>query len=212
MNIFTIDPHYEAVGVSFLGPRRNQEDSAALVNNRFAVFDGLGGHEGGELASAAAVAGFSLKAIDLRSACFNASRAVREAQKRKPQAMTTLVAVEVHPDRVHYAWAGDSRFYLFRPLLGLTLITKDHTVPGENLIIRCLGCLDNTPDFGSVETMPGDVLLLCSDGLYNAVSHTRLEATLTVIQSKPAMEVAQRILKLAERDACDNTTVVIVKL
>lgn len=212
-NVVTILPLQDAVGLSIQGPRPYQEDAAILIGSRYAVFDGLGGHAGGDVASSAAVQGFSLPAPDLQTAVGYAEAAVYEAQRRSPSAMTTMVAVEIMPGELHYAWSGDSRIYLFRPRSPrgpvLSQLTQDHAIPGTNTVLRCLGTPSH-PEFGSRPYQPDDVLLLCSDGLHNATSMRRIGAAF--MRGGSAGELAQRILNLAARDPCDNTTLVVVRL
>ncbi len=106
---------------------------------------------------------------------------------------TTCVACLVQNDTAYWAHVGDSRFYLLRDG-ALRRRTRDHTPveellqsgllseeelrnhPLRNSVSRCLGGSPRFPDisFDQATLCPGDTLLLCSDGLWSAVSETQL--------------------------------------
>ena len=109
---------------------------------------------------------------------------------------TTAVCALVRSGKAYLCHAGDSRAYLFRDG-SLAQLTHDHSYvqelvdcgtitveeaehhPQKNIITRALGVdyrLD--PEFTSVAVHPGDILLLCSDGLTNAVPRPQLEQLL----------------------------------
>jgi PPM family protein phosphatase len=193
--------------------RSGNEDSYFCGRTVFAVADGLGGHQGGEVASAAAVA--PLAALDGRSfedpaeAAEALAGAIREANAAIIQRAagdpalwgmgTTVTAATVAGDRfLQLAHVGDSRAYLLRAGEPRQL-TSDHTVVGElvrrgrltraqaaihperNILTRAVG-LDpdiavDTPE--PLELEPGDQVLLCSDGLTEAVDDDQIAALLT---------------------------------
>lgn len=106
---------------------------------------------------------------------------------------TTCVACLVQGNQAWWAHLGDSRLYLIRDGTVLTR-TRDHTPveellqngqidedalrthPMRNGVSRCLGGTPALPkiSFGQAELQPGDTLLLCSDGLWSALSEDRL--------------------------------------
>ncbi len=109
---------------------------------------------------------------------------------------TTAVCALVRSGKAYLCHAGDSRAYLFRDG-SLAQLTHDHSYvqelvdcgtitveeaehhPQKNIITRALGVdyrLD--PEFTSVAVQTGDILLLCSDGLTNAVPRPQLEQLL----------------------------------
>lgn len=109
---------------------------------------------------------------------------------------TTLVGAVANGDCAHFLHAGDSRAYLLREGL-LTQLTVDHTVtqmlvdsgeinpseaenhPQRHYITRAVGVGPSLGyDIFSIDLRPDDLLLLCSDGLYNYVDHQRLCALL----------------------------------
>jgi PPM family protein phosphatase len=183
--------------------RSGNEDSYFCGRTVFAVADGLGGHQGGEVASATAVE--PLAALDgrelakpaeaaeaLAAAIREANAAIIDRAAGDPGLWgmgTTVTAAALAGDRhLQLAHVGDSRAYLLRDG-SLEQLTTDHTVVGElvrrgrltpdqaaihperSILTRAVG-LDPTlqvdaPD--PLELHPGDQILLCSDGLTEAV-------------------------------------------
>jgi PPM family protein phosphatase len=225
--------------------RSGNEDSYFCGRSVFAVADGLGGHQGGEVASAAAVE--PLAALDgrelakpaetaeaLAAAIRQANAAILDRAAGSPSLWgmgTTLTAAAVAGDRhLQLAHVGDSRAYLLRDG-SLEQLTTDHTVvaelvrrgrltpeqaaihPERSILTRAVG-LDptlpvDTPD--PIELHPGDQVLLCSDGLTEAVDDTRIAELLSAAGEGDA---ACRSLIDAANDAGgpDNITVVLVRV
>lgn len=119
------------------------------------------------------------------------NRAVYEKATADPEMMgmgTTGVCAYLNGGLAHIVHAGDSRAYLFHGG-GLRQLTRDHSMvqqlvdsgqitreqaaqhPQKNLITRALGVSANVvPEYNRCEVEPGDILLLCSDGLTNMVA------------------------------------------
>lgn len=162
------------------------------------VADGMGGEIGGDIASAIAVESVERAGRptgrDLAGNLADRIRAahgeIRDAVDSRPELSgmgTTLVLAYIRKGLLYWAHVGDSRLYLFRDG-NLMRMTEDHTVPGRllaageiteedaeihpmrNLLLKCVGCRRCEPDSGSFLVKPGDVVLLCSDGLYGEVS------------------------------------------
>lgn len=139
---------------------------------------------------------------------------------------TTVVAAVVTADTVYIAHAGDSRAYR---LTGETLlqITRDHSVvqamvengeltpeqarlhPRKNVITRALGVDESiSVDFSEESIQPGDILLICTDGLSNFVETEEIQS---IIKNSPQAECAQALIARAnERGGGDNITAVAV--
>jgi PPM family protein phosphatase len=142
---------------------------------------------------------------------------------------TTIVVCALRFDRAVIAHVGDSRCYLIRRGR-ISALTRDHTVGGEqlrmgiltsrqakatstsNLLSRCLG----TELFVNVDTSdhlltPGDVLLLCSDGLHRSVSASDIGAAVgPKVDLKAA---AADLVSLANaRDGGDNVSVQLIRI
>jgi len=128
---------------------------------------------------------------------------------------TTCVAVIVQAGHAYWAHVGDSRFYLFRQG-GLIATTKDHSKvqylvdqgvigaheaashPDRNKIFSCLGGLvDPVIDLSRRTPLrSGDILVLCSDGLWSVVPPTEIATYLT---STPILKTAPQMLREAEK-------------
>jgi PPM family protein phosphatase len=224
--------------------RTGNEDSYFCGRTVFAVADGLGGHQGGEVASAAAVE--PLAALDGRefaepgeaaealvAAIREGNSAILDRAAGDPGLWgmgTTVTAAAVAGDRlVQLAHVGDSRAYLLRDG-SLEQLTTDHTVVGElvrrgrltpaqaavhperSILTRAVG-LDpripvDTPD--PVELQAGDQVLLCSDGLTEAVDEDRIAELLS---AEADGNVACQALIDAANTAGgpDNITVVLLR-
>lgn len=127
---------------------------------------------------------------------------------------TTVVAVLLNGSRGYIGHIGDSRAYLIRDNAAVQL-TEDHTLvnelfkngqisveeldnhPRRNVLIRALGTdAEVVADMAPVTLLPGEILLLCSDGLSNFVTNEHL-GKVAGIQEIPLEERADRLLQLA---------------
>ena len=142
---------------------------------------------------------------------------------------TTLVACALRYDQAVIAHVGDSRCYLIRRGRA-TLLTRDHTVANEHLrmglispdessrsssrhlLLRSLGNdLFVNVDVGQTQVVPGDVLLLCCDGLHGAVEGADMARIVT--HNRDLREAAQQLVALAnERDGSDNISVQVIRI
>ncbi len=207
----------------------------------FIVADGMGGHQGGEVASriAAQTMGdvFSRKSNKtrpgqaLKDALTAANDAVLAQSARSPKMKgmgTTVVAATATPEMIYALNVGDSRAYLIRGE-DIRQITQDHSlvaeqvrrgelteeeaeiVTGRNVITRSVGRhLDANPDLFTEAWQPGDILLLCSDGLWGQVSDAQILTVLTEIEDPQA--AVEKLIKMAMiAQAPDNVSVIVVK-
>jgi serine/threonine protein phosphatase PrpC len=221
--------------------RSLNEDSKLVVEaaTLFGVADGMGGHRGGEVASAMAVELVAEHAAEadldrLVEAVRIANRAIFEkaGSDRDLHGMgTTLCAVQLvtgdEGDEVAWVNVGDSRVYLFRDDR-LIQLSNDHSLvedlvrdgqltpeeaavhPQRNIITRALGIdVDVNVDSGTVLPFTGDRFLVCSDGLFNEVSEDQISAVLRRLADPT--EAADELVRLAnEGGGRDNITVVLV--
>ncbi len=165
--------------------------------------------------------------------------AVRMANTRVLEAMrkdarlrgmgTTVVACLADDDMMSFAHVGDSRAYLIRDGQ-LSRITNDHSWvfeqvqagmlteaeaekhPLRNVITRALGgALTVTPDAAEVEVRPGDLYLLCSDGLTGMVPEDEILRLVT--ENEDDLQKACQVLidTANERGGLDNVTTILVK-
>jgi protein phosphatase len=203
---------YESAIGSHVGMvRSNNQDSGFAGDYLFLVADGMGGHAGGDVASAIAaktMADFDVAPTGspeattntLRSAILDTNAKLRSTVKDRPELAgmgTTFTGFITVGDRLALAHIGDSRLYLLRDN-ELRQITKDHTFvqrlvdsgkitedeakihPRRSVLMRVLGDVEASPqvDTEVLDTRPGDVWLLCSDGLCGYVEDSDIEKIL----------------------------------
>lgn len=218
--------------------RTNNEDAycTRAADGVFVVADGMGGHENGEWASAAIVAeiGRTPLPVDFDAAWSVLGEALHaanariwtEAQARGIQMGSTVVTLLVRGRRFAVLWVGDSRAYLTREGM-LVRLTHDHTQvqemldrglltpeqaqghPMSHVLARAMGVRDTVEvDVVSDEIEPGDVFLLCSDGLTARVEDHEIGA---ILAAHDADDRVRKLVELTlERGAPDNVTVVSV--
>jgi serine/threonine protein phosphatase PrpC len=204
--------------------------SPAEVRSRgwlFALADGVGGHERGEVASRLAVdsvlegfrnaaAGAQLSSL-LPKLVQNANGEVYAATagKRVGGMATTLVLCALRFDQAVISHVGDSRCYLIRDGRA-TPLTRDHTLAAEattrHVLSRAIGGnLMVSPDTTQIQLNPEDVLMLCSDGLHGPLPAA--EIAYVVTQRQDLQAAAQRLVAIAnERDGSDNVSVQLIRI
>lgn len=221
--------------------RNANEDSRLIVADRslFGVADGMGGHQGGEIASAMAVElaerHTTERSLDsLMEAARVANRAIFEKAGAEPELSgmgTTLVALTLvdGPEGEELAWinVGDSRLYLMRDN-ELRQLSDDHSLveelvrdgkltaneaayhPKRNIITRALGIdVDVNVDGKTILPLAGDRFVLCSDGLFNEVTVDQITSVLRRLADPD--EAAAELVRLAnDEGGRDNITVVVV--
>ena len=204
----------------------------------WAVADGMGGHAYGEVASRMTVealdalpAGETLQqaAAQARVCLLGVNNTlVAEAITRNvPVIGTTLVLLLASGRSAACIWAGDSRIYLCRGG-SLHQLTRDHNqfeelqirnhlsreeaaaYPGANMITRALGAaMALELDEVQVQVSDGDMFLLCSDGLSNAVG---ADAMFGALQGGNCAQAADALIRLAlAAGGRDNISVVVVR-
>jgi protein phosphatase len=208
----------------------------------FVVCDGMGGAAAGEIASQTAVATLTEKLCGtstdiprqaLESAIEEANRRVFSRAEREPSLHgmgTTLVSLLVREDHVWIAHVGDSRCYRYRAG-ALERMTQDHSLvdeqvrlgqmtpaeaemsPLRNVITRAIGTREAvTPEIQEIAAQPGDLFLLCSDGLTKEVSEARLAELLHEAPSD-LQALCQRLIQSAnDAGGSDNVTAIVVKI
>jgi serine/threonine protein phosphatase PrpC len=231
----------DSAGVTDAGrKRRRNEDSFVREPPLFAVADGMGGAQAGEVASRLAAAVFhdfhDADELDpeerVAAIIQEANRRIYERARTDAQASgmgTTLTAALVVGSTVAVGHVGDSRAYRIRQGQ-LEQLTDDHSLvadlvrsgritpeeadthPQRSVITRALGTdADVDVDTFSVEAEPGDLFLLCSDGLTTMVEDGQI---LEIIGRSDTLEQASKALVKAANRAGgeDNVTVVLFTL
>jgi protein phosphatase len=213
--------------------RRRNEDSFVTQPPLFAVADGMGGAQAGEVASRLAAGAVKESDADLENLIQEANRRVHQRSLEDPNASgmgTTLTVAAVEDDVVRFGHVGDSRAYLVRDGQ-LEQLTEDHSLVGElmrsgklsaeeaeshpqrSVITRALGT-DPDVDFDTfaVEPRAGDLFLLCSDGLTTMVDD---QTILSLVAERRADldKLVKSLIKAANRGGGeDNITVVAFEL
>ena len=217
--------------------RRHNEDAYVCEPPLFAIADGMGGAQAGELASRLAAAVVGRANADGRTGrelvvglIEDANRSVYERAVGDESASgmgTTMTVALAEDDHVWIGHVGDSRAYLLRDG-ALEQLTDDHSLvaelvrsgrltpdeagthPHRSVITRALGTdADVAVDVMAVATKPGDVFVLCSDGLSSMVDDEGIRDALE--QHGDDLDEAARVLVDAANAAGgeDNITVVL---
>jgi protein phosphatase len=229
----------DAMGI-FIPDSRQQARSHGYL---FAVADGVGGLDLGEIASSTAVSvltdefakaqpGAMLISL-LPQLVQHANAAIHDRtlapEFRGKKMSTTVVACALRHDQAVISHVGDSRCYLVRKGIAKQ-VTHDHTWANEqkkmglakegeispsgsrHVLMRSLGPeMFVLPDTIALTLQPGDVLVLCSDGLYDELPEQVIAAI--VSQNKPIDCLARELVARAvEVDGNDNTTAQVIRI
>ena len=220
--------------------RRHNEDAHVNEPPLFAVADGMGGAQAGELASGLAAAALREDPAERAGGEQRVDDLIQEANRRVYQRQsqdasasgmgTTMTVALVEDGRVAIGHVGDSRAYLIRDRK-LEQLTEDHSLvaelvrsgklspeeaeahPQRSVITRALGTdPDVDVDTFSVETQAGDLFLLCSDGLTSMVDD---ETILRVVERNrdDLNGAAKALVRAANKGGGeDNITVVFFEI
>ena len=225
-----------STGASFGASPSNGKLALGAGGVLLTLSDGMGGHAAGDVAAATVISSVrgALQANDggpaeqrLEAAVLRANTDVIAAARVKGRhgMGATLTAVLVNHDTAYVAEVGDSRAYLLRSGQ-LKLLTRDQslvqmlvdqglmapeeaeTSPRKNILLQAMGTSNDIhAAIGQVTLRQGDKLLLCSDGISNAVSHDELCEILAANGPWPA---CARLVQLAnDRGGDDNLTAVV---
>lgn len=223
-----------------VGKVRAVNQDALVVDEElllYGVADGMGGHNGGETASAgardgviAALQGKEPSLDALRDAITAANAAIFQQQAADESLSgmgTTLSVIWMSEHFVYLGHVGDSRVYRFREGK-LEQMTDDHSLVGElvragyltpeqaenhpnkNVILRAVGTEEGIDiDLAVEERKPGDLWLICSDGLHGMVKDDKMEAILSVNTAEAAANILMDAALAA--GGRDNISVVLVQ-
>ncbi len=224
-----------------LGMRRKCNEDAILDKPEagiWAVADGMGGHQAGDVASTMIVN--ALDQLILSTVLEEAVQQVQQCLKQVNDDLrdlaesrfnhqivgSTIVVMLGNGQHLAYLWAGDSRLYQLRDGR-LRQLTVDHTdtdyddvseslpagsaLKTSNVITRAVGADDALLlDYEIIEIRQGDIYLLSSDGLDKEVSSDEIEKVLNGNDCKSSVE--SLIDLTLERFARDNVSVIVVKV
>jgi PPM family protein phosphatase len=209
--------------------RRRNEDSYVIDPPLFAVADGMGGAQAGEVASKLAAGAVKERGADVEELIQEANRRVHQRSIEDPNASgmgTTLTVASVENGMVSIGHVGDSRAYLVREGR-LEQVTDDHSLVGElmrsgklsaeeaethpqrSVITRALGTdPDVDVDMFPIESRAGDLFLICSDGLTTMVDDTKI-LELVEQHRDDLQTLVKSLIKAANKGGGeDNITVV----
>jgi PPM family protein phosphatase len=220
--------------------RRHNEDSYVCEPPLFAIADGMGGAQAGEIASHLAATSVQLAELSDAQDDGRVERLIQDANRRVYERAradestsgmgTTMTVALVDGDFVRIGHVGDSRAYLVRDHI-LEQLTEDHSLVGElvrsgrlspeeaedhphrSVITRVLGTDPEVDvDSFSVAARPGDLFMLCSDGLTTMVGDARI---LELLEEHPGdvSSAAQVLIDEANTNGGeDNITVVLFQI
>ncbi len=216
------------------------ETAVGNLPSLFLVADGMGGHAAGDYASRFTVETMTehIRQSEqrepvavLREAVLFANGLLAEAACADCDKMgmgTTIVAAVIADERLYTANVGDSRLYVISEE-GITQITRDHSLveemirlgemrpeqaknhPDRNIITRAVGVMPEVAvDFFETRLVPGDYVLLCTDGLTNMIEDAVIRE---IVLGRE--EIAGKVKKLVEtaneNGGRDNITVVLIE-
>ena len=216
------------------------ETAVGNLPNLFLVADGMGGHAAGDYASRFTVeklvelisrSAQKEPVAVMKEAVAEVNRlllAEADADASKAGMGTTIVAATVQGHSLIAANVGDSRLYVINSE-GITQITMDHSLveemvrlgemnkedakdhPDKNIITRAIGVFPEvSADFFEIGLNPGDIILMCSDGLTNMIEDEEIRRI--VLGQRDIVEKAEKLVEAANRNGGkDNITVVLIE-
>jgi PPM family protein phosphatase len=248
-------PGVELASLTDVGCKReNNEDSYAYwepandadfaeLGRLAIVADGMGGHEGGQIASRLAVETFTKAYADttdsdpqkrLLTALKDAHLRIQQRAKQDAHLSsmgTTCTALALIDSRLYFVHVGDSRLYLLREGK-LQILSRDHTLiarllekrlirpdqvqdhPQKHVLTSALGVSDDEIE---VDAPPeplllhkGDILMICTDGLWGQMDSREIEQTLASQSPESACRALGQLAK--DRGGPDNITLQVLRI
>ena len=216
----------------------SNELSVGHLDNLFIVADGMGGHSGGEVASMTATETIvsyvnesdidkPVKLLQHAIEAANAKLVEMASEDSELEGMgTTVVAATIKDDQMYLANVGDSRLYIIHE--DIEQITKDHSLvdelvrsgsiskeearfhPKKNVITRAVGAREGILiDLFQVSLEPGDLILMCTDGLTNMLEDE--DIFLMVRQQRDVVGQVTALVEAANANGgYDNISVIII--
>jgi protein phosphatase len=232
---------YDTGAATHVGNVRQRNEDSYLARPEagiWAVADGMGGHDSGDLASQTVIAALQSiatpsSAADLLSSCEDgvatANVRLKEISRERGGGVigATLAVLLAFDGYYACVWSGDSRIYVVRggeivqlsrdhtevqELLVGGIITEEEakTWSGSNVITRAIGVYDEPElEITSGPLQPGDAFIICSDGLNRHVEDYEIRDRVT---TKMSQQACDDLVALAlERGGSDNVTVVVAR-
>ena len=232
--------NFDTGAATHVGKVRGRNEDSYLTRPEvgiWAVADGMGGHQAGDLASQTVIASLEsiepqASATELLAHCeeniANANRQLmRLGRERGVVVGATLAALLVYDGYYACVWSGDSRIYMVREG-EIMQLSRDHTEiqdllasgaitpeearnwSGRGAITRAIGVYDD-PELEMVSgpIQPGDSFVICSDGLTNHVEDGEIR---NFVDGNLSQKACDDLVALAlERGGMDNVTVVVTR-
>lgn len=229
-------------GITDTGRRRRQnEDAYVCEPPLFAIADGMGGAQAGELASRVAAAAIEETAVEasgeeglvviVRTANARVfERALQDPAVAGMGTTATVALVDEEAGTIALAHVGDSRAYRYREGV-LEQLTSDHSLVGEmvrsgrltedeaavhphrSVITRALGTEPEVEvDTSTIDVAPGDLILLCSDGLSAMVRDDEIARVVGASGGDPTVAGEELVRAANAAGGDDNVTVVLFEL
>ncbi|MGF6094633.1 PP2C family protein-serine/threonine phosphatase [Pseudomonas sp. 18175] len=229
---------WRSAGRTTRGNKRSRNEDAFLDCPQlgcWAVADGMGGHRAGDVASQRVVS--SLGSLSCHGSLDQRIEEVRRCMRALDSQLghtdglpgitgSTVVALLLEGRRAACLWAGDSRCYLWRGQR-LYQLSRDHSLqqqlmdqqhlslaqaqahPDARALTRAIGARQPLNlEVLELRTHPGDVFLLCSDGLYQGLSHSELGRAMAVGAPRQVLErLFSAVLRGAAQDDCTAVVV-----
>ncbi len=232
---------FDTGAATHVGKLRDRNEDSYLIRPEagiWAVADGMGGHEAGDLASQTVIA--ALQSIELPTSAAallshcedrvaSANDRIKEISRDRGGVTIGATLAVLLAFEGYYAcvWSGDSRIYVVRAGEILQL-SRDHTEvqellasgaitakeaktwTGNNVITRAIGVYDEPElEITSGPLQPGDSFVICSDGLTHHVEDSEILYCVTTNMSQQACD---HLIALAlERGGADNVTVIVAR-
>ncbi len=231
-----------AAVVTDTGRRRlGNEDAYVWKPPLFAIADGMGGAKAGEIAAGIAAdtlegaRGGELQTDEVAALIAEANRRIWERSLADPATAgmgttVTVALVDEAAGRVVFVHVGDSRAYRMRDGV-LEQVTTDHSLvaelvesgvltpeealrhPQRSAITRALGTEPAVePDVFTIEVVPGDLFLLCSDGLSDMLSEEQIAAAIERAEGDPQAAGDELVKDANARGGDDNITVLLFEI
>ncbi|KUG03779.1 protein serine/threonine phosphatase prpc, regulation of stationary phase [hydrocarbon metagenome] len=206
----------------------------------FIVCDGMGGHKGGDVASTLAIQVFkdSLAAFDrqepvkwLTRCVIRANEVINSSSKENPELFemgTTITAAILTELELLIAHVGDSRLYLINKT-GIRKLTRDHTLAEQMLedgllkpeemsnnaynhvLTRALGIEEEIVTDHLAETViPGDIILLCTDGLSDMLDEEEILSTINAFGPDIEGAAHKLVASALDNGGYDNITLILI--
>jgi protein phosphatase len=232
---------YETGAATHVGMVRQRNEYSYLARPEagiWAVADGMGGHEAGDLASKTVIAALQsialpTSAADLLASCEDgvaiANGQLKEISRERGGSIigATLAVLLAFDGYYACVWSGDSRIYLVRAG-EITQLSRDHTEvqellvngviteeeaktwAGSNVITRAIGVYDEPElEITSGPLQAGDSFVICSDGLTRHVEDVEIRDHVST--NLPQQACNDLIALALERGGLDNITIVVAR-